>query len=92
MIFVTCVQFIPESARFNVSTGNTQAALSTLQHIAHINRSVLPEGQLVEPVLVSLDPVSHRKGRAPFPEHFLLYQNTHETCCLLRLESQCGDI
>ena len=50
---VVCAQFIPESARFNVSTGNTQAALATLQHIAKMNRSVMPEGRLVEPVLVS---------------------------------------
>lgn len=46
-------QFIPESARFNVSTGNTQAALATLERIAKMNRSVLPEGKLVEPILVS---------------------------------------
>ncbi|XP_045648521.1 putative transporter SVOPL isoform X3 [Ursus americanus] len=44
-------QFIPESARFNVSTGNTQAALATLQRIAKMNRSVMPEGKLVEPIL-----------------------------------------
>uniref|UniRef100_A0A8C0R5X2 SVOP like n=1 Tax=Canis lupus dingo TaxID=286419 RepID=A0A8C0R5X2_CANLU len=43
--------FIPESARFNVSTGNTQAALATLQRIAKMNRSVMPEGTLVEPIL-----------------------------------------
>nr|KAF6419518.1 SVOP like [Rousettus aegyptiacus] len=51
MFFVVRAQFIPESARFNVSTGNTQAALATLQHIARMNRSALPEGRLVEPVL-----------------------------------------
>ncbi|XP_059789255.1 putative transporter SVOPL isoform X3 [Balaenoptera ricei] len=43
--------FIPESARFNVSTGNTQAALVTLERIAKMNRSVLLEGKLVEPIL-----------------------------------------
>lgn len=53
MLFVICAQFIPESARFNVSTGNTQAALDTLESIARMNRSVMPEGQLVEPILVS---------------------------------------
>lgn len=53
MFFVICAQFIPESARFNVSTGNTQAALATLQYIAKMNRSAMPEGQLVEPILVS---------------------------------------
>ncbi|EAW83889.1 hypothetical protein LOC136306, isoform CRA_c [Homo sapiens] len=44
-------QFIPESARFNVSTGNTRAALATLERVAKMNRSVMPEGKLVEPVL-----------------------------------------
>ncbi|XP_036905012.1 putative transporter SVOPL [Sturnira hondurensis] len=51
IILILAFKFIPESARFNVSTGNTQAALATLQHIARVNRSVMPEGRLVEPVL-----------------------------------------
>ncbi|XP_053783002.1 putative transporter SVOPL isoform X2 [Desmodus rotundus] len=51
IILILAFRFIPESARFNVSTGNTQAALATLQHIAKMNRSVMPEGRLVEPVL-----------------------------------------
>ncbi|XP_016017392.2 putative transporter SVOPL isoform X1 [Rousettus aegyptiacus] len=51
IVLILAFKFIPESARFNVSTGNTQAALATLQHIARMNRSALPEGRLVEPVL-----------------------------------------
>uniref|UniRef100_A0A8D2JMW3 SVOP like n=1 Tax=Sciurus vulgaris TaxID=55149 RepID=A0A8D2JMW3_SCIVU len=51
IILIMAFKFIPESARFNVSTGNTQAALATLQRIARMNRSVLPEGRLVEPIL-----------------------------------------
>ncbi|XP_054985369.1 putative transporter SVOPL [Sorex araneus] len=51
IILIIAFKFIPESARFNVSTGNTQAALATLQSIARTNRSVMPEGKLVEPVL-----------------------------------------
>ncbi|XP_039716673.1 putative transporter SVOPL isoform X2 [Pteropus medius] len=51
IILILAFKFIPESARFNVSTGNTQAALATLEHIARMNRSALPEGRLVEPVL-----------------------------------------
>ncbi|KAM8815569.1 putative transporter SVOPL isoform 2-T2 [Rhynchonycteris naso] len=51
IILIVAFRFIPESARFNVSTGNTQAALATLQHIARMNRSVMPEGKLVEPIL-----------------------------------------
>ena len=49
-----CVsQFIPESARYNVSAGNIQAAVETLQKIAKMNRASLPEGRLVEPPVVS---------------------------------------
>ncbi|XP_050003865.1 putative transporter SVOPL isoform X2 [Alexandromys fortis] len=51
IILIMAFKFIPESARFNVSTGNTQAALDTLESIAKMNRSVMPEGQLVEPIL-----------------------------------------
>ncbi|XP_048642827.1 putative transporter SVOPL isoform X5 [Marmota marmota marmota] len=51
IILIMAFKFIPESARFNVSTGNTQAALATLERIARMNRSVMPEGRLVEPIL-----------------------------------------
>ncbi|KAM5205066.1 putative transporter SVOPL isoform 1-T1 [Hipposideros larvatus] len=51
IILILAFKFIPESARFNVSTGNTEAALATLERIAKMNRSVMPEGRLVEPVL-----------------------------------------
>ncbi|KAM6201188.1 putative transporter SVOPL [Rhynchocyon petersi] len=51
IILIMAFKFIPESARFNVSTGKTQAALATLEHIARTNRSVMPEGRLVEPIL-----------------------------------------
>nr|XP_045016855.1 putative transporter SVOPL isoform X2 [Jaculus jaculus] len=51
IVLVMAFKFIPESARFNVSTGNTEAALSTLERIAKVNRSVMPQGQLVEPIL-----------------------------------------
>ncbi|XP_032763150.1 putative transporter SVOPL [Rattus rattus] len=51
IILIMAFKFIPESARFNVSTGNTQAALDTLESIAKMNRSVMPEGRLVEPIL-----------------------------------------
>uniref|UniRef100_H0XGX1 SVOP like n=1 Tax=Otolemur garnettii TaxID=30611 RepID=H0XGX1_OTOGA len=51
IILIVAFRFIPESARFNVSTGNTQAALATLESIAKMNRSFMPEGKLVEPIL-----------------------------------------
>ncbi|XP_045421278.1 putative transporter SVOPL [Lemur catta] len=51
ILLIVAFKFIPESARFNVSTGNTQAALATLESIARMNRSAMPEGTLVEPIL-----------------------------------------
>ncbi|NWH56710.1 SVOP protein, partial [Geococcyx californianus] len=42
-------QFIPESARYDVSTGNMAAAMATLQKIAKINGRAVPEGVLREP-------------------------------------------
>ncbi|NXS58009.1 SVOP protein, partial [Brachypteracias leptosomus] len=48
-IFLILVfKFIPESARYNVSTGNMVAALATLQKIAKMNGAAMPEGMLRE--------------------------------------------
>ncbi|XP_029455626.1 putative transporter SVOPL [Rhinatrema bivittatum] len=51
IVLILVFKFIPESARFNVSDGNNQAAIKTLKWIAKINRSVMPEGTLKEPVM-----------------------------------------
>ncbi|XP_036374339.1 putative transporter SVOPL [Megalops cyprinoides] len=51
IILILLFQFIPESARFNVSAGNVKGAVETLQQIAKMNRASLPEGELVEPVV-----------------------------------------
>lgn len=48
-----CFQFIPESARYNISTGNVAAAMATLRRIAKMNGAVMPEGVLREPTKVS---------------------------------------
>lgn len=48
----TFFQFIPESARYNVSAGNVGAAVKTLQRIAKMNRASLPPGRLAEPTVV----------------------------------------
>uniref|UniRef100_A0A8C3TMV9 SVOP like n=1 Tax=Catharus ustulatus TaxID=91951 RepID=A0A8C3TMV9_CATUS len=53
ILLILVFKFIPESARYNVSTGNTGAALATLQRIARMNRAAMPEGQLREPAKVS---------------------------------------
>lgn len=49
IILIFLFKFIPESARYNVSAGNIQAAVKTLQKIAKMNRASLPPGRLVEP-------------------------------------------
>uniref|UniRef100_W5NJX4 SVOP-like n=2 Tax=Lepisosteus oculatus TaxID=7918 RepID=W5NJX4_LEPOC len=51
IILMFLFQFIPESARYNVSAGNVSGALQTLQRIARMNGSSLPEGKLVEPLV-----------------------------------------
>ncbi|NXA85027.1 SVOP protein, partial [Melanocharis versteri] len=48
ILLILVFKFIPESARYNVSTGNTAAALATLQRIARMNGANMPEGQLRE--------------------------------------------
>ncbi|NWY43220.1 SVOP protein, partial [Sylvia atricapilla] len=56
MLPLSQVKFIPESARYHVSTGNTGAALATLRRIASMNGVAMPEGQLREPA-------KERRGR-----------------------------
>ncbi|NXB28862.1 SVOP protein, partial [Eulacestoma nigropectus] len=56
ILLILVFKFIPESARYNVSTGNTAAALATLQRIARMNGVAMPEGQLREPA-------KERRGR-----------------------------
>ncbi|KAM8883215.1 putative transporter SVOPL [Synchiropus picturatus] len=51
IILIFLFKFIPESARYNVSAGNHQAALNTLSKIAKMNRAHLPPGHLVEPAV-----------------------------------------
>ncbi|NXX71519.1 SVOP protein, partial [Spizella passerina] len=56
ILLILAFKFIPESARYNVSTGNAGAALATLQRIARINGAAVPEGHLREPA-------QERRGR-----------------------------
>uniref|UniRef100_A0A3P8UXQ3 SVOP-like n=1 Tax=Cynoglossus semilaevis TaxID=244447 RepID=A0A3P8UXQ3_CYNSE len=48
ILLIFLFKFIPESARYNVSAGNVDEAVRTLQWIAKMNRVSLPEGRLVE--------------------------------------------
>uniref|UniRef100_A0A8C2QB81 SVOP-like n=1 Tax=Cyprinus carpio TaxID=7962 RepID=A0A8C2QB81_CYPCA len=54
IILIGLFMFIPESARFQVSAGNIQGAMSTLNWIAKMNGATLPEGELREPEVVSM--------------------------------------
>uniref|UniRef100_UPI00358EBAAB putative transporter SVOPL isoform X1 n=2 Tax=Myxine glutinosa TaxID=7769 RepID=UPI00358EBAAB len=47
IFILTCLKFVPESARFNISVGNNKAALETLRNIAKMNSRDLPQGTLV---------------------------------------------
>ncbi|RLW00156.1 hypothetical protein DV515_00009218 [Chloebia gouldiae] len=53
ILLILAFKFIPESARYNVYTGNRGAALATLQRIARMNGVAVPEGQLREPAYPS---------------------------------------
>lgn len=48
IILLLVFKCIPESARYSVSVGNTQSAKQTLNYIAKMNRSSLPQGTLIE--------------------------------------------
>ncbi|XP_069618935.1 putative transporter SVOPL [Ranitomeya imitator] len=50
IILVLLFKFIPESARFNLSVGKKEAAMTTLRKIAKMNRSKMPEGTIDEPM------------------------------------------
>ncbi|KFP86214.1 Putative transporter SVOPL, partial [Acanthisitta chloris] len=56
ILLILVFQFIPESARYNMSTGNVAAALATLQRVAKVNGAAMPDGLLREPV-------KERRGR-----------------------------
>ncbi|KAK0134439.1 putative transporter SVOPL [Merluccius polli] len=49
IILLFLFRYIPESARYNVSAGNTRAAVETLEWIARMNNASMPPGRLVEP-------------------------------------------
>uniref|UniRef100_A0A8B9L795 SVOP-like n=1 Tax=Astyanax mexicanus TaxID=7994 RepID=A0A8B9L795_ASTMX len=51
LILIGLFQFIPESARFQVSAGNVEGAVATLKWIAKMNGASLPEGELREPIV-----------------------------------------
>nr|XP_055047045.1 putative transporter SVOPL [Misgurnus anguillicaudatus]XP_055047046.1 putative transporter SVOPL [Misgurnus anguillicaudatus] len=51
IILIGLFMLIPESARYQVSAGNIQGAMSTLRWIANMNGATLPEGELREPVV-----------------------------------------
>ncbi|XP_076140289.1 synaptic vesicle 2-related protein-like [Alosa pseudoharengus] len=47
VLFTTLCFWLPESARYDVLTGNSQKALVTLKRIAEDNRAELPKGRLI---------------------------------------------
>ncbi|KAH9489330.1 hypothetical protein Btru_051657 [Bulinus truncatus] len=59
-IFIFCIfsKWLPESARYNITTGYYDKALETLERIAKENGKTMPEGILVEP-----DNCSGERGR-----------------------------
>ncbi|KAK1790384.1 hypothetical protein P4O66_014281, partial [Electrophorus voltai] len=54
LLIIGLFQFIPESARFQVSVGNIRGAVATLRRIARMNKTSLPDGDLREPVVTEM--------------------------------------
>ncbi|XP_035384520.1 putative transporter SVOPL isoform X2 [Electrophorus electricus] len=54
LLIIGLFQFIPESARFQVSVGNIRGAVATLRRIARMNKTSLPDGDLREPIVTEM--------------------------------------
>uniref|UniRef100_A0AAY5EKW7 SVOP-like n=1 Tax=Electrophorus electricus TaxID=8005 RepID=A0AAY5EKW7_ELEEL len=65
LLIIGLFQFIPESARFQVSVGNIRGAVATLRRIARMNKTSLPDGDLREPVVVCWALLIHTHTHTP---------------------------
>ncbi|XP_046340133.2 synaptic vesicle 2-related protein-like [Haliotis rufescens] len=61
LIFSICCAWLPESARYDVTRGQTEKAFATIQRIAKDNGKPMPLGRLLEPHAQSSKPI--RRGR-----------------------------
>ena len=64
MIFF--LQWLPESARFDMTRGNRERALATLERIAKDNGKPMPLGKLIEPSS-KVSPMGINSQRKPMP-------------------------
>ncbi|PKU35352.1 transporter hypothetical protein [Limosa lapponica baueri] len=71
ILLILVFKFIPESARYNISTGNVAAAMATLRRIAKMSGAAMPEGVLREPTKASQQDV-HGHKLAPRAEQQML--------------------
>ncbi|XP_053364813.1 putative transporter SVOPL [Clarias gariepinus] len=73
VLLIILFQFIPESARFQVSAGNIDGAVATLKWIAKMNGASLPEGELREPILTERGNAATLVSRAFLRTSLLLW-------------------
>ncbi|XP_027007015.2 putative transporter SVOPL [Tachysurus fulvidraco] len=73
VLLIILFQFIPESARFQVSAGNVQGAVATLKKIAKMNGASLPEGELRESLVTERGNAATLVSRAFLRTSLLLW-------------------
>uniref|UniRef100_W5UFF3 Putative transporter SVOPL n=1 Tax=Ictalurus punctatus TaxID=7998 RepID=W5UFF3_ICTPU len=73
VVLLVLFQFIPESARFQVSAGNVKGAVATLKWIAKMNGVSLPEGELREPIVTERGNAATLVSRAFLRTSLLLW-------------------
>ncbi|XP_060746056.1 putative transporter SVOPL isoform X2 [Tachysurus vachellii] len=73
VLLIILFQFIPESARFQVSTGNVEGAVVTLKKIAKMNGASLPEGELRESIVTERGNAATLVSRAFLRTSLLLW-------------------
>lgn len=61
LLFTLCCFWLPESARYDITRGNTEKALATLARIAKENGKPMPLGKLVEPITKNINRGSIRE-------------------------------
>ncbi|KAK3517692.1 hypothetical protein QTP70_015673 [Hemibagrus guttatus] len=73
VLLIILFQFIPESARFQVSAGNVEGAVATLKKIAKMNGASLPEGELRESIVTERGNAATLVSRAFMRTSLLLW-------------------
>lgn len=87
-VVVCCEQWLPESARYDVLTGNQEKALATLKRIATENGAPMPLGKLIAARQVEALSAQHKCSEFSVIQTFFLYdQLLFCNLCILHVSS-----